>query len=205
MKQTRQHGSDADRTIETAAGGAALSHAGGAGMQREFNALAADSPRQLAQRKLAELAGGGAAQLAGGMEEEEELPATAQSKRAGDAGIAQLEGEVGASAGGLPGGLKVGVEQLSGMAMDDVNVHYNSSKPAELQALAYAQGNDIHVGPGQEQHLPHEAWHVVQQRQGRVQPTTEAAGVAINDDRGLEAEADTMGARAMQMQTAKKT
>jgi hypothetical protein len=25
--------------------------------------------------------------------------------------------------------------------------------------------------PGQEQHLPHEAWHVVQQKQGRVKPT----------------------------------
>ena len=29
-------------------------------------------------------------------------------------------------------------------------------------ALAYAQGSDIHLAPGQEQHLPHEAWHVVQ-------------------------------------------
>ena len=45
--------------------------------------------------------------------------------------------------------------------MDDVNVHYNSNKPAQLQAHAYAQGTDIHLGPGQEKHLPHEAWHVV--------------------------------------------
>lgn len=34
----------------------------------------------------------------------------------------------------------------------------------------YEQGTDIHVGPGQEQHLPHEAWHEVSQRQGRVRP-----------------------------------
>ncbi len=34
---------------------------------------------------------------------------------------------------------------------------------ASIQAEAYAQGSDIHVGSGQEKHLPHEAWHVVQQ------------------------------------------
>lgn len=99
---------------------------------------------------------------------------------------------------GLPDNLKSGIESLSGMAMDDVRVHYNSSKPAELQALAYAQGSDIHVGPGQERHLPHEAWHVVQQKQGRVNPTMQMKGVGINDDRRLEKEADVMGARAMQ-------
>jgi len=99
---------------------------------------------------------------------------------------------------GLPDNLKSGIENLSGIAMDDVKVHYNSPQPAQLQALAYAQGTDIHVGPGQEQHLPHEAWHVVQQKQGRVQPTIQAKGTAINDDRGLEHEADVMGAQAMQ-------
>lgn len=75
------------------------------------------------------------------------------------------------SPGGLPAPLKAGVEQLSGMTMDHVQVHYNSSKPSQLQALAYAQGSEIHVAPGQERHLPHEAWHIVQQAQGRVQPS----------------------------------
>lgn len=73
---------------------------------------------------------------------------------------------------GLPDNLKAGVENLSGLSMDHVKVHYNSDKPAQLQAHAYAQGNDIHVAPGQEKHLPHEAWHIVQQAQGRVKPTT---------------------------------
>jgi len=68
---------------------------------------------------------------------------------------------------GLPTQPKAGVESLSGHSLDDVTVHYNSAKPAQLQAHAYAQGTDIHVAPGQEQHLPHEAWHVVQQKQGR--------------------------------------
>ena len=101
---------------------------------------------------------------------------------------------------GLPDDLKTGIETLSGISMDDVKVHYNSSKPAELQALAYTQGTDIHVGPGQEKHLPHEAWHIVQQKQKRVNPTEQMKGkININDDAGLEKEADLMGAKALQM------
>lgn len=66
-----------------------------------------------------------------------------------------------------------------------------------MQALAYAQGTDIHVAPGQEKYLPHEAWHVVQQKQGRVQPTTQMkGGVNVNDDKELEKEADVMGSKA---------
>lgn len=98
---------------------------------------------------------------------------------------------------GLPDQLKAGIENLSGHSMDDVKVHYNSSKPAQLQAHAYAQGNQIHLSPGQEGHLPHEAWHVVQQKQGRVRPTTQLQEkVNINDDESLEKEADVMGAKA---------
>ncbi len=103
---------------------------------------------------------------------------------------------------GMPDNLKSGLEQLSGMDLSDVNVHYNSDKPAQLDALAYAQGKDIHVGPGQEKHLPHEGWHVVQQMQGRVQPTTMEKNAAINDDAALEAEADRMGTKALQMKAA---
>jgi hypothetical protein len=99
---------------------------------------------------------------------------------------------------GMPDNLKSGIESLSGMSMDHVRVHRNSDKPAQLNAHAYAQGSDIHVGPGQEKHLPHEAWHVVQQAQGRVQPTRQMKGkVNINDDTGLEKEADVMGAKAL--------
>lgn len=98
---------------------------------------------------------------------------------------------------GLPDGLKTGVEALSGIALDDVRVHFNSSRPAQLQALAYTQGSEIHVAPGQERHLPHEAWHVVQQKQGRVRATMQLKGTAINDDAGLEREAEVMGARAL--------
>jgi len=99
---------------------------------------------------------------------------------------------------GLSDNLKSGIEKLSGMSMDDVRVHRNSDKPAQLNAHAYAQGTDIHLAAGQEKHLPHEAWHVVQQKQGRVKPTMQMKGkVAINDDQGLEREADVMGRKAL--------
>jgi protein tyrosine phosphatase (PTP) superfamily phosphohydrolase (DUF442 family) len=100
---------------------------------------------------------------------------------------------------GLPDRLKSGIETLAGLPMDHVRVHYRSSQPAQLHAHAFAQGSDIHLAPGQERHLPHEAWHVVQQAQGRVRPTLQMkGGVTVNDDAGLEREADLMGARAIQ-------
>ncbi|MBC3872673.1 eCIS core domain-containing protein [Undibacterium flavidum] len=127
---------------------------------------------------------------------EEEEPV--QAKRE----TAQLEEKFRPNNTGLPNQLKSGIESLSGMSMDHVKVHYNSSQPAQLNAHAFAQGNEIHVAPGQEQHLPHEAWHVVQQAQGRVKPTMQMkAGVPINDDVGLEHEADVMGAKAVSMAT----
>ncbi|MGY6412313.1 MAG: eCIS core domain-containing protein [Alkalilacustris sp.] len=121
-----------------------------------------------------------------GLEEEEPLQG---------AGLAPPQGR--ATQQGLPEGLRLGVEQLSGRSLEDVRVHYNSPRPAEVHAHAYAQGSDIHLAPGQERHLPHEAWHVVQQAQGRVQPTTRVGGEMVNDDAGLEREADLMGKRAL--------
>ena len=101
---------------------------------------------------------------------------------------------------GLPDALKSGIESLSGMSMDHVKVHYNSDKPAQLRAHAYAQGDEIHLGAGQEKHLPHEAWHLVQQAQGRVRPTLQMKAGAVNDDPSLENEADMMGERAVQFE-----
>jgi len=95
--------------------------------------------------------------------------------------------------------LKSGLEELSGMNLSSIRVQFNSSKPSQLNAMAFTQGQDIHVGPGQEKHLPHEGWHAVQQMQGRVKPTMQTKGVSINDDSGLEKEADVMGAKALHM------
>lgn len=125
-------------------------------------------------------------QMKGGLEEEELL----QGKFSP---IQQKENKT-----GMPDQLKSGIESLSGIDMSDVQVHHNSPQPAQLNALAYAQGTDIHVAPGQDKHLAHEAWHVAQQKQGRVQPTMSLKGQNINDDPGLEREADTMGTKALQ-------
>jgi len=100
--------------------------------------------------------------------------------------------------GGLPLPLKAGLEQLSGVSLTQVRVHANSPRPAQFDALAYTQGRDIHLGPGQGKHLPHEAWHVVQQMQGRVSPTAQVNGAAVNNDENLEREADVMVTKAVQ-------
>ncbi|KGC13285.1 hypothetical protein DM48_160 [Burkholderia gladioli] len=97
---------------------------------------------------------------------------------------------------GLPDRLKAGIESLSGYSLDKVKVSYNSSRPAQLMAHAYARGHEIHIAPGKQAHLPHEAWHLVQQAQGRVATTTQAAGLPVNDDDALEREADVMGRKA---------
>jgi hypothetical protein len=131
----------------------------------------ADSPRQMAQE----------AQIAQLQQAESDVDAPAQKP----------------AQGGLPEGMRSGIEALSGMDMSGVRVHRNSGKPAQLNAHAYAQGNDIHLGPGQEKHLPHEAWHVVQQRQGRVKPTVQRAGISVNDNLALEREASLMGGRSI--------
>lgn len=124
-----------------------------------------------------------------------------QTKRlqSGLSDTAQMEQDSSQGNDGLPVHLKSGLEALSGTNLSGVRVHYNSSKPAQLNALAYTQGQDIYVGQGQEKHLPHEGWHAVQQAQGRVTPITQIKGVSVNDDENLEQEADMMGGRALQM------
>ncbi len=99
----------------------------------------------------------------------------------------------------MPHELKAGLEQLSGLDLSEVRVHYNSSRPSRVSALAYTQGADIHVAPGQEKHLAHEGWHVVQQMRRRLKPTLEERGLSINDDPSLEREADAMGMKASQI------
>ncbi|MCP2729229.1 eCIS core domain-containing protein [Limnofasciculus baicalensis] len=117
-----------------------------------------------------------------------------QAKEADSVSVSEVQPE---NKTGLPDQLKTGIENLSGIGMDDVRVHYNSSKPTDVQALAYTQGTDIHVASGQEKHLPHEAWHIVQQKQGRVKPSFKLKnGIAIDDSPNLEREADIMGAKA---------
>ena len=98
----------------------------------------------------------------------------------------------------IPDRLRAGIESLTGVDVGDVRVHRNSDQPARYNARAFTLGNEIHVAAGEEQRLPHEAWHVVQQRQARVRPTRNAAGVRLNDEASLEREAEAMGREAVQ-------
>ncbi len=117
--------------------------------------------------------------------------------------LQRLRGEKPAAAGSaggrsdLPGAVVEAGLREHGEDLSNVAVHRNSSVPKTVGALATAQGDAIHLGPGagSPEILRHEVGHVIQQRQGRVQPTTEVAGVPVNDDPGLEHEADEIGRR----------
>lgn len=91
---------------------------------------------------------------------------------------------------GIPDSLKSRAEAKSNYSFSDVRVHYNSPKPMQLRALAYTQGNNVYIAPGQEKHLSHELGHVAQQKQGIVKPTGTVNGMPLNDDSALEAAAD---------------
>lgn len=105
---------------------------------------------------------------------------------------------------GIPDKVIQSMESSFGADFSSVRVHPDSTKAPEVGALAYTQGVDIHFAPGQfkpgtsagQELLGHELTHVVQQSEGRVQPTTEVGGMAVNDDVSLEREADIWGAKA---------
>jgi hypothetical protein len=124
-------------------------------------------------------------------EEEEELPAAAKFEK-------PLQRKP--TNTGIPEEVQAKMENAFNTSFSDVKVHADSSKAPEVGALAYTQGSDIHFAPGQyqpdtgkgQQLLGHELTHVVQQREGQVQPTTEVAGLPVNDDPSLERKADEM-------------
>ncbi|WP_106828539.1 eCIS core domain-containing protein [Parabacteroides pacaensis] len=105
---------------------------------------------------------------------------------------------------GMPDSVKQRMEKSFHTDFSSIRVHPESSSAPEVGALAYTQGTDIHFAPGQfkpdtssgQQLLGHELAHVVQQQEGRVQPTTEISGMAVNDDISLEHEADMLGNKA---------
>src|SRR6056297_2711840 len=105
----------------------------------------------------------------------------------------------------MPNDVQSKMENSFGEDFSDVNIHKDSEQAPSLGALAYTQGNDIHFAPGQydpgsqkgQELLGHELAHVVQQREGRVKPTTQGKGMPVNTDPVLENEADEMGKRAV--------
>ena len=63
----------------------------------------------------------------------------------------------------LPEPLKTNMEQMGKVKLDDVKVIKDTPQPTQMGMKAQAYNNQIHLASGQEQYLPHEAWHIVQQ------------------------------------------
>lgn len=102
----------------------------------------------------------------------------------------------------LPDAVRTKMEYVLGADFSDVRVHVGS-EAANIGAIAFTWGSDIHFAPGHynpntfqgQQLLGHELTHVVQQRSGRVRNPF-GNGTAVVQDTLLEAEADRMGLRA---------
>ncbi|OJJ21286.1 hypothetical protein BKI52_12040 [marine bacterium AO1-C] len=92
------------------------------------------------------------------------------------------------------------VGNIMGVDISDTKINHNSSKPAKEGAEAIAQHKTIDLAPGKDQHLGHEATHIAQQALGQVKATgTTATGMPLNDNAGLEKQADIIGNQAQQM------
>ncbi len=117
----------------------------------------------------------------------------------------QVSQQSGGASSGIPASVQSKMENTLNTDLSGVSVHPNSSQATGVGALAYTQGSDIHVAPGHyspntsagKQLLGHELAHVAQQMAGRVQPTGEVGGLPLNDNPALEAEADSLGAKAV--------
>ena len=99
--------------------------------------------------------------------------------------------------------LKSSASQFFAHDFSDVNIVQQSTDAQNMGALAYAQGRDVHFAPGvlplqrlsrdQAMVAGHEFAHVVQQAEGRVPVTGTIQGKPLNDNKGLETEADNAG------------
>lgn len=109
-----------------------------------------------------------------------------------------------ASATGIPGPVLTKMEQAFKTDFSTVRVHANSTYARTIGALAYTRGNDIHFAPGKynpetrqgQELLGHELAHRFQNGQERVRPTTQIKGLPVNDNPGLEKQANCLGRRA---------
>lgn len=97
---------------------------------------------------------------------------------------------------GIPTPVKENFEAVHKLSLDDVQIHYNSHAPAQLQALAYTQYPHVYIAPGQEKHLFHELGHIVQQKKHSIPATATVNGQRINDNPRLEADADHIAMQA---------
>ncbi len=131
-------------------------------------------------------------------------PPVVQPHGAGDA-FPVDPAQLGLANGGgrpLPDTLRGKMEAALGADFSAVRVHVGP-QAERIGAIAFTLGSDIYFAPGRfqpdtapgQQLLGHELAHVVQQRQGRVRNPM-GSGIAVVQDRALEAEADRLGQHA---------
>jgi hypothetical protein len=109
----------------------------------------------------------------------------------------------------LPSTVQAQMANSLGTDFSGVKIVPESPAAVQIRANAFTQGETVHFAPGKyapgtdsgRELIGHELAHVVQQRQGRVSPNVQRQGLAINTDRGLEAEADRMGQAAARGET----
>lgn len=102
----------------------------------------------------------------------------------------------------LPGPVREKMESFFGTSFADIRVHVGA-QASSIGALAFTHGSNLYFAPGQynpntaqgQQLLGHELAHVMQQRAGRVRNPF-GAGIAVVQDRTMEAEAERMGSQA---------
>lgn len=76
--------------------------------------------------------------------------------------------------------MKKDFERRNGLSFANVQVHFHSSKPAKVGAVACIQGADIDIASGYEWALPHELGHYPQQALGLSQATCSINGLPVD-------------------------
>lgn len=84
---------------------------------------------------------------------------------------------------GIPANRKAGYGSLSGFSFNAMQVNHNLGNPAQLQALAYRQDNQVRKNDAGHKWSP-----IVQQKQGSGSHTEKKQGAAIKDVSSLERE-----------------
>lgn len=104
----------------------------------------------------------------------------------------------------LPADVQGKMESTMGADFSDVKIQTNSQKASDMGAHAFAQGNEVHFAQGKfdpnsksgQSLIGHELAHVQQQREGRVKADVMLGKTPVNTSNALEAEADSLGAKA---------
>ena len=76
---------------------------------------------------------------------------------------------------------------------DKEDVHYNSDRPVQLQAVLYMRGSQKHAEAEQKHNFGHASGCVLQQKKRQFHPTGKIGAAVVNDDIHLYGEPDRLG------------